>query len=65
MILEVDPDDRSAASAIDLATTIAGTRHVLAGVSMIGPDLAAAAFDRASGALELARRLGPGNTVAA
>ncbi|MEA2546979.1 MAG: hypothetical protein QOI09_2252 [Chloroflexota bacterium] len=65
MILEVDPDDRSAASAIDLATTIAGTRRVLAGVSMIGPDLAAAAFDRASGALELARRLGPGNTVAA
>jgi hypothetical protein len=32
---------------------------------MIGPDLAAAAFERASAALEIARRLGPGNTVVA
>lgn len=65
VVLEVDPDERSAAPATDLVSTIARTRPVLGGVSMIGPDLAAAAFERASGALELARRLGPGNTVVA
>jgi len=65
VVLEVDPDERSAAPATDLVSTMARTRRVLGGVSMIGPDLATAAFERASGALELARRLGPGNTVVA
>jgi putative methionine-R-sulfoxide reductase with GAF domain len=65
VVLEVDPDEQSAAPATDLVSTMARTRPVLGGVSMIGPDLATAAFERASGALELARRLGPGNTVVA
>jgi CheY-like chemotaxis protein len=65
VVLEVDLDDGTAARATDLAAVIATTRRVLGGVSMIGPDFAAAAFERASGALELARRLGPGNTVVA
>jgi CheY-like chemotaxis protein len=65
VILEVEPDGRPAAAAMDLAATVARTRSVLGGVSVIGPDLVAAALERASGALELARRLGPGNTVAA
>ena len=46
-------------------STMAGTRRVLDGVSTIGPDLAAAAFERASAALEITRRPGPGNTVVA
>jgi hypothetical protein len=65
VVLEVDPDERSASPATDLVSTMARTRRVLGGVSMIGPDLAAAAFERASAALEIARRLGPGNTVVA
>jgi hypothetical protein len=64
-VLEADPADRSAAPATNLVSTMTKTRKVLGGVSVIGPDLTAAAFDRASGALELARRLGPGNTVVA
>jgi hypothetical protein len=63
VLLETDPVGRSTAA--DLVSTLARTRSVLGGTSAIGPDLAAAAFERASGALELARRLGPGNTVAA
>jgi hypothetical protein len=51
--------------ATDLVAGLTRTRSVLAGISAIGPDLAAAAFDRATGALELARRLGPGNAVVA
>jgi len=65
VVLEVDSVERSVAPGLDLVTTIAGTRLVLGGVSLIGPDLTAAAFERAAGALELARRLGPGNAVAA
>lgn len=65
VVLEVDAEERSAAPATDLVSTMARTRQVLGGVSMIGPDLAAAAFERASAALEIARRLGPGNTVVA
>jgi hypothetical protein len=65
VVVEVDPDDQSAAPATDLVSSMARTRPVLGGVSMIGPDLAAAAFERASAALEIARRLGPGNTVVA
>jgi CheY-like chemotaxis protein len=65
VVLEVDPEERSAAPATDLVSTMARTRRVLGGVSMIGPDLTAAAFERASAALEIARRLGPGNTVVA
>jgi CheY-like chemotaxis protein/putative methionine-R-sulfoxide reductase with GAF domain len=65
VVLEADPADRSAAPATNLVSTMTKTRKVLGGVSVIGPDLTAAAFDRASGALELARRLGPGNTVVA
>jgi hypothetical protein len=64
-VLEVDPDERSSAPATDLVSTMVRTRRVLGGVSMIGPDHAAAAFERAIGAVELARRLGPGNTVVA
>jgi FixJ family two-component response regulator len=65
VLLEVEPGDRLATAATDLVATLAGTALVLAGASMVGTDLAAAAFDRAFGALELARRLGPGNTVVA
>jgi CheY-like chemotaxis protein len=65
LVLEIDADDRTAAAAVHLASAMAGTRSVVGGISIIGPDLAAAAFERASGALELARRLGPGNTVVA
>jgi hypothetical protein len=65
VVLEVGPDERLAATATDLATTMARTRRVVGGVSMIGPDRAAAAFERAFAALEIARRLGPGNTVVA
>jgi hypothetical protein len=65
IMLETRPAGRSTGAAADLVSTLARTRSVLGGTSTIGPDLAAAAFERASGALELARRLGPGNTVAA
>jgi CheY-like chemotaxis protein len=65
VVVEVDPDDQTAAPATDFVSTMARTRPVLGGVSMIGPDLAAAAFERAFAALEIARRLGPGNTVVA
>jgi CheY-like chemotaxis protein len=63
VMLEADP--AGSGTAADLVSILARTRSVLGGTSTIGPDLAAAAFERASGALELARRLGPGNTVAA
>jgi hypothetical protein len=59
------PEDGSSGAASDLVSAVARTRRVVAGISAIGPDLAAAAFERATGALELARRLGPGNTVVA
>jgi CheY-like chemotaxis protein len=65
VMLRTGPAGRSTGAAADLVSTLARTRSVLGGTSTIGPDLAAAAFERASGALELARRLGPGNTVAA
>jgi hypothetical protein len=65
IVLEIDLPDRSAEPAMDLAATMSGKRSVIGGASTIGPDLAVPAFDRASAALELARRLGPGNTVAA
>jgi CheY-like chemotaxis protein len=65
IVLEIDPADRSAEPAMDLAAAMSGKRSVIGGASTIGPDLAVAAFDRASAALELARRLGRGNTVAA
>jgi hypothetical protein len=65
VVLEIKGRDRSAATATALIATVAETRQVLGGISMIGPDRAAAAFGAASGALELARRLGPGNAVVA
>jgi hypothetical protein len=65
VVLEIKGRDRSAATAMALIATVARTRQVLGGISMIGPDRAAAAFGAASGALELARRLGPGNAVVA
>jgi hypothetical protein len=65
VLLEIDAADGLAAGAGALVSSLAGPASVIGGVSMIGPDLAAAAFDRAFGALELARRLGPGNTVVA
>jgi CheY-like chemotaxis protein len=65
IVLEVDEGDDSSAPATALASMTAATRQVLGGTSVIGPDLAAGAFERASGALELARRLGAGNTVVA
>jgi CheY-like chemotaxis protein len=65
VVVEVEDVEGPAVAAADLVSTMLGTRRVLGGASMIGPDLAAAAFERASGALELARRLGPGNTVVA
>jgi hypothetical protein len=65
VVLEIERRDRSGATAVALIATVARTRQVLGGVSMIGPDRAAAAFGAASGALELARRLGPGNAVVA
>jgi hypothetical protein len=65
VVLEIEGRDRSAATAIALVTTIARTRSVLGGVSVIGPGLTAGALGLASGAVELARRLGPGNAVVA
>jgi hypothetical protein len=65
VVLEIERRDRSGATAVALIATVARTRQVLGGISIIGPDRAAAAFGAASGALELARRLGPGNAVVA